>query len=130
MLDTHVWVRWLTPQRDLSKREREALDQAAGKGELSLAAISLWEAQMLYSKARINLPLPLAEWLRQATARGVLTVLPLDVSVVVALDSLPAGFHGDPADRLIVATARAHGLPLATHDKLIRKSRVVRLWKP
>ena len=48
----------------------------------------------------------------------------------LALDSLPASFHGDPADRLIVATARAHALPLATHDTAIRRSRTVKLWKP
>ena len=60
----------------------------------------------------------------------MLTVLPLDIDVVVAADALPAGFHGDPADRLIVATARAHALALATHDSGIRKSRAVTLWKP
>ena len=49
--------------------------------------------------------------------------------VVLAVDSLPASFHGDPADRLIVATARAHRLPLATRDAAIRRSRAVTLWK-
>jgi PIN domain nuclease of toxin-antitoxin system len=57
-------------------------------------------------------------------------VLPLDRDVVLALDGLPPGFHGDPADRLIVATARAHALPLATRDAAIRRARVTRLWKP
>src|SRR5437016_36573 len=66
--------------------------------------------------------------LRRASAPGVLTVLPLDVEVVIALGRLPGAFHGDPADRLIAATARAHRLPLATHDERIRKSRAVRLW--
>jgi PIN domain nuclease of toxin-antitoxin system len=48
---------------------------------------------------------------------------------VVALDALPRSFHGDPADRLIVATARAHRIPLATHDRGIRRSRAVPLWR-
>jgi PIN domain nuclease of toxin-antitoxin system len=52
------------------------------------------------------------------------------VETVLALNSLPDTFHGDPADRLIVATARAHVLPLATRDTRIRRSRVARLWKP
>jgi PIN domain nuclease of toxin-antitoxin system len=56
-------------------------------------------------------------------------VLPLDVEVVIALDHLPASFHGDPADRLIVSTSRAHKIPLATHDGAIRKSRVTTVWK-
>ncbi|MEQ1883030.1 MAG: PIN domain-containing protein [Burkholderiales bacterium] len=58
------------------------------------------------------------------------SVLPLDRDVVIALDSLPASFHGDPADRVIVATARTHAIPLATHDGAIRRSRLVKFWKP
>ena len=54
----------------------------------------------------------------------------LGVEVVLALDALPASFHGDPADRLIVATARAHAMPLATQDAAIRRSRAAKLWKP
>jgi PIN domain nuclease of toxin-antitoxin system len=97
---------------------------------LFLAAISLWEAQMLHARKRLALPMPLADWLRRAAAPAVVTVLPLDVPVIVALDSLPERFHGDPADRLIVATARTHRLPLATRDVRIRSSRTVRAWKP
>lgn len=65
-----------------------------------------------------------------ASDERMLSVLALDRDVVIALDSLPASFHGDAADRLIVATARAHALPLATHDTAIRRARVVKLWKP
>jgi PIN domain nuclease of toxin-antitoxin system len=60
----------------------------------------------------------------------VISVLPLSIEVVFALDTLPASFHGDPADRLIVATARAHAMPLATHDTAIRRSRAAKIWKP
>ena len=62
-------------------------------------------------------------------AVSVLTIAPVDVGVVVAVDQLPAGFHGDPADRLIVATAKANAWPLATHYAAIRRSRVAKLWK-
>lgn len=130
LLDTHVWVWWLTGDPSLTARERTALDTVATAGELCLAAISLWEAQMLHSRKRLTLPLPFADWLRRAAAPAVVTVLPLDVPVIVALDSLPGRFHGDPADRLIVATAKTHRLPLATRDVRIRASRTVPLWKP
>ena len=73
---------------------------------------------------------PFDAWLRDAAAAAVIEIAPLDVEVVIALDGLPASFHGDPADRLIVATARAHRLRLATHDRAIRKSRTTNLWKP
>ena len=130
LLDTHIWVWWLTGDPALTARERASLDSAADAGELCLAAISLWETQMLYARGRFALPVPLPDWLRRAAAPPVVTILPLDVQVVTALADLPERFHGDPADRLIVATARAHQLPLATHDARIRASRTVRVWKP
>ena len=130
LLDTHVWLWWLTGQASLSGRERDSLDLAAARQELCVSAISLWEAQMLHAKQRIQLPLPFAEWLRRAAAPSIVRVLPLDAEVVIALDTLPARFHGDPADRIIVATARAHRLSLATHDERIRRSRTVRAWRP
>lgn len=130
LLDTHVWVWWLTRESRLSRTELEALDAEARRGELFLASISLWEAQMLHAKGRLELPLAFSDWLERAAAPRMLTLVPMDVGVVLALDKLPPSFHGDPADRLIVATARAHGLPLATHDARIRRSRTVKLWKP
>ena len=85
---------------------------------------------MLHSKGRIELPLPFPNWLRRATAPDMLTVIPLDAEAVIAVNDLRDTFHGDPADRMIVATARAHDLPLATHDEAIKRSRLVRIWKP
>ena len=67
-------------------------------------------------------------WLRQAAAPGVVAVVPLDVDVVLALDRLPRSFHGDLADRLLVATAQASSLPLATHDRVIHASGVIPIW--
>jgi PIN domain nuclease of toxin-antitoxin system len=130
LLDTHVWVWWLTPRSPLPRRDRDGLDTLALKHELDISAVSLWEAQMLHAKGRLELPLAFADWLEQAADQRMLTVLPLDVPVVLALDSLPRGFHGDPADRLIVATARSRRIALATYDAAIRRSRAVTLWKP
>jgi PIN domain nuclease of toxin-antitoxin system len=130
LLDTHFWIWWLTPRSPLKPAEQNALDAAAKLGGVYLAAISLWEAQLLHSKQRLQLPLPLSDWLTRATESRVLTVLPLDRDVVIAVDGLPSRFHGDPADRLIVATARVHGMPLATRDRAIRRSRTTKLWSP
>ena len=128
LLDSHVWIWWLTGQKDLPRKKKELLDGLAREGEPPfLAAISLWEAQMLYRKARLQLEMDFSVWLSQASDPSVVRVLPLDTSVVLALDKLPERFHGDPADRIIVATAKAHGLELMTEDKEIRKSRVVKV---
>ena len=130
LLDTHVWIWWLTPNSPLSRRERDALDALATRGGVSIAAISLWEAQMLHRKGRLEVPLSFADWIEQAADPRAVRVLPLDTAVVLALDALPKSFHGDPADRLIVATAKTHGLPIATRDAAIRRARIVQVWKP
>jgi len=130
LLDTQIWIGWLLPGSDLTTRERATLDHLADRKELCVSAISLWEAQMLHAKKRLELPSPFPAWLNAAASPEVVRVLPLDADIVIALDGLPATFHGDPADQLIVATARAHALALATRDAQIRRARLVRLWKP
>jgi PIN domain nuclease of toxin-antitoxin system len=130
LLDTHVWLWWLLGSDRLSTKERVELDRLASRSALRLAAVSLWEAQMLHAKGRLVLDRPFDVWIRDAAAAAVIEIAPLDVEVVIALDGLPPSFHGDPADRLIVATARTHRIPLATYDRVIRKSRVAAIWKP
>jgi PIN domain nuclease of toxin-antitoxin system len=129
LLDTHVWIWWLLGSSQLPTKERDGLDRLASRGALRLAAVSLWETQMLHAKSRLTLNRPFDIWIRDAAAANVIQILPLDVEVVIALDGIPASFHGDPADRLIVATSRAQKLPLATHDAAIRRSRVTTFWK-
>lgn len=129
LLDTHVWLWWLLGSERLNATELKALDQLAASGNVCLAAMSLWEAQMLQAKHRLTLNRPFPVWLRQAAAPEVVQLLPLDAEVVITVDALPSTFHGDPADRLIVATAMAHDLPLATHDQAIRASGLVPIWE-
>src|SRR5258707_15471392 len=129
LLDTHVWIWWLSGGGNLSAAEYRALEISAETEPPKVSAISLWEVQMLYSRRRLSFRLPFESWLPQATLPDVVRVIPIDASVILELDRMPT-MHGDPADRLIVATARAHDLSLATHDRRIRKSRLVRLWKP
>lgn len=131
LLDTHIWLWWLTGSLDLSRRESEALNEMAASADLPyISAISLWEAQLLVSRGKLVPAEPFDSWIHRMTAPDVLRLLPLDADVVSALNALPKAFHGDPADRLIVATARAHALALATHDRRIRRSRLVTVWKP
>jgi PIN domain nuclease of toxin-antitoxin system len=130
LLDTHVWLLWLLGSNRIAKKERQELDRLASRGALRIAAVSLWEVQMLHEKGRLALNPPFDIWLREAAGADVVQVMPLDIEVVIALNNLPRSFHGDPADRLIVATSRAHKFPLATHDAAIRKSRVAAFWKP
>ncbi|MEI8340118.1 MAG: type II toxin-antitoxin system VapC family toxin [Verrucomicrobiota bacterium] len=128
LIDTHIWIWWLTGQKDLPQNNRDRLDSLAKKGTPPcIAAISLWEAQMLARKGRLALNIDFPEWLLMASDPGVVQILPINASVVIALDALSRRFHGDPADRMIVATAIAHQLPLMTADKSIRRSRIVEM---
>ena len=129
LLDTHVWLWWLLGSPRLPAKERAALDRLGSRGAVRLAAVSLWEAQMLHAKGSLTLDRAFDVWIREAAAVGVIEILPLDAEVVIALAGLPGTFHGDPADRLIVATARAHRVSLATYDRAVRRSRLVTLWK-
>lgn len=130
LLDTHIWIWWVLGSDRLTAVERQALDQLACHGRAHLSAMSLWEAQMLHSKGRLMLDRAFSIWLEQAASPEIVKLLPLDVDVVIAVDQLPPDFHGDPADRLIVATAAAHNLVLATHDRAISASGVVPIWIP
>ena len=114
----------------LRKREIKALDEFAERELPCIAAISLWEAQMLVSRNRLIPNEPFDQWIHKVSSPEVVHILPLDSEVITALHKLPESFHADPADRLIVATARAHELPLATSDARIRRSRLVRIWPP
>lgn len=129
LLDTHVWAWWLSGDERLPARERGALDRLAARRKLRLCAISLWEAQMAFARGRFRPVDPFEAWLRAAAAPDVIEIVPIDVRVALALGGLPASLPNDPADRLIVAAARAHALRLATHDGVIRRSRAVRLWR-
>ena len=130
LLDTHIWIWWLTGQPDLPAAERAALDRQAANAPPLLSAISLWEAQMLHSRGRLQLRVPFDRWIVDAGLPDVVELVPLTPEVILRLDSLPARFHGDPADRLIVASALSRDVPLHTHDRMIRRSRVAPIWKP
>ena len=83
---------------------------------------------MLVQLGRLRLDDSLEDWLRVAASPATVEVMPITPAVVAEMNRLPATFHQDPADRLIVATARADRLPLATHDARIRRSRQTALW--
>ena len=130
LLDTHVWLWWLTGAGELSRTERHALDAAAGRQRPAISAISLWEAQMLVAKERLRPTEKFSNWIERMASPAVVAIVPLGVEIVQALHELPSTFQGDPADRMIVATARAHAMPLATRDSAIRRSRLATIWKP
>jgi len=120
VLDTHIWIRILGADPRLSRPEFLAsLEERAGQGALRLSAISLWETSMLAAKGRLTLTLPLRDWLAEAVKMPGLSLVALGPEISAESCLLPGDFHGDPADRIIVATARHLDAVLVTLDQAI-----------
>ena len=119
LLDTHVWIWYINGNEELSRSVRQVITTALHENNASLAAISLWEIGMLEKKQRIILEMPCQEWIKQSLALTHLRIQPLTPEIATEACQLPGNFHEDPADRMIVATARVEGLTLLTRDKRI-----------
>ena len=119
LLDTHTWYWFAIGSDELSPKTRRLINEQAKLGQLSVAAISLWEIAMLEAKKRIALGSPCGLWIDRALNEAPITLVPLSPSIAVESCQMAQEFHGDPADRMIVATARTESLRLATRDKRI-----------
>jgi PIN domain nuclease of toxin-antitoxin system len=114
-----VWIWFMLADAELAIGEQNTINRAAASGQLRIAAISVWEAALLASRGRVTLGRPLAQWMREAVSAPGLSIEPLLAQVAVEACSLPEAFHRDPADRLIVATARITNARLMTRDRRI-----------
>jgi PIN domain nuclease of toxin-antitoxin system len=123
LLDTHILIWWLHDLPDrLSERQRVALtDARKGHAALGLSAITLWEIAMLVERRRIFIAKTLDQLLEEIQSHPLLEVMPLTGTIAAESVRLGESFHKDPADQIIVATARCHGLTLITADERIRK---------
>lgn len=128
LLDTHAWIWWIEGDRRLQRRVRDTLDRLPPDARPFLSAISLWEVAMLVERGRVVFSVSLAEWLGAAAHPRSVRVVPISPDIAAQTAVLPATFHRDPADRLIVASCRVLGLPLLTRDARILRSRLVTRW--
>lgn len=118
LLDTHVWIWLLEDCQELSPAVVKRLDSAAKSGGLFVSAISVWELATLAAKGRLRFPVPLETWVDSALRQPGMRLLPL--SPAISLESARlVDFHGDPADRILVASARLENLVLVTRDRKI-----------
>ncbi len=117
LLDTHVFLWLILGNKQL--KERQILETAAATGGLLVSPITCWEIGMLASRGRVHFGMSCQDWVDQALkAPGIVTI---DISPRIAIEAsyLPGKFHGDPADRMLIASARVKNLIFATRDKKI-----------
>ena len=121
LLDTHVLLWAVSDSDQLGRKSRRILDDALAHEKLAVSAISFWELAMLAARQRIHLSVDLTSWRAEALRLGIVEL------VVTGMIAIAAGelarMHGDPADRLIVASASLAGAALMTAD-----ARILR-WK-
>ncbi len=118
VLDTHIWVWWVHGSDRLSQTQLEAIESNE-EGVIGVSAISLWEIAKLVENGRLELPVSLKKWFAQALNYPGVQIIELTPEIAVESTRLPGEFHRDPADQIIVATARVMKCKLVTSDEKI-----------
>ncbi len=119
LLDTHVWIWWNMCPEKLSGPVGALLSASNRYESLLLSAISPWEFAKLIEKRRVGISCHPEEWMRRALEMPKLRLVPLSPAVAYQSTTLPQPFHDDPADQIIVATARVENATLLTADSRI-----------
>jgi len=125
LLDTHVLIWWMAESGSLSEGQRGLLAGVSPARPALVSDISLWEIATLCERGRISLSLPVREWLERATAPPFVQRIGISPAVAAQVAALPASFHRDPADRIIVSTAMILGATLLTCDRRIIEAGLV-----
>ena len=120
VLDTHALIWWVTDDAALSKKAKREINRELDGGEIIISAISAWEISMLVANQRLVLSMEVSAWLATVAEIEAVRFIPVDIEIATKSVELPGEFHKDPADRMIVATARKFAVPLVTKDEKIR----------
>lgn len=129
VLDTHIFVWWNQNDSKLTNYYREVIEREREYG-LGISTISLIEIARLVSVGRIILPLPIQKWFEIALSQEGVFLISITPEIAVEAQSLPGDFHKDPADRIIVATARVSDSPIVTVDRKILDYSFVKVIAP
>ena len=119
LMDTHIWIWWHVAPEKLSARVRETVAGLGRADRLALSVISVWEVAKLAEKNRLRFGIGIDAWVRQALDMSRLRLFPLSPEVSIESTRLPSPFHSDPADQIIVASARQFDATILTADRLI-----------
>ena len=119
LLDTHVLIWAAEDDRRLGEAARVAIEETRRVDRVGVSAITPWEIALLVEKGRLHLALELGVWINAVLGAPGIDLMPIEPAIAVDSVRLPGDFHADPADRLIIATARRWRAPLLTSDHAI-----------
>jgi PIN domain nuclease of toxin-antitoxin system len=119
LLDTHALIWWVDDPKRLSVGQRRAIHRASKAGHLWVSEITFWEVASLVERGRLRLALGIDEWLERAAAEPLVRRCGISPAIAKELASLSSTRDWDPADRILVATARLLGAKLVTSDSRI-----------
>jgi PIN domain nuclease of toxin-antitoxin system len=129
LLDTHTWIWWHMNPKKLSQRVKKLIQDTAGYDVLLLSAISPWEFSKLLEKNRIGISCNPEDWINRAIDMPGLRLIPLSPILAYRSTVLPQPFHNDPADQIIVATAREENATILTKDeRILTYAHVQSIW--
>jgi len=129
VLDTHAWVWLANNPESLSKEAKKAVDAAIEEKEVLVSSISAWEVALPVAKKRLKLTMEVEDWIVKYEALPFIRFVPVDNYLAVKSVRLPEPLHGDPADRIIIATSIASGAPLITKDeRILNYPHVKTIW--
>jgi PIN domain nuclease of toxin-antitoxin system len=129
VLDTHVWLWWLSGFEKLSRKASRLIADAVPQKGIYVSSISVWEVAQLAARRRLQLAMNVKDWLAKSEALPFVNFIPVDNAIAIKSVDLPEPLHQDPADRIIIATALILGFPLVTKDRGITKYPHVRtVW--
>ena len=129
MLDTHTWIWWHMNPQKLSHKVKRIVGNTDRYAEILLSAISPWEFSKLLEKKKIGISCDPEDWINSALDMPKFRLIPLSPILAYRSTVLPQPFHSDPADQIIVATAREENATILTKDERILTYENVRsLW--
>ena len=129
LLDTHVWLWFISNPELLSKKANKAVDSALRKEKIFISSISAWEIALLVYNKRLHLTLDAADWVAQSERLPFFEFVSVDNAIAIKSVNLPRPLHSDPADRIIIATAISLGASLVTKDeKILNYPHVKTIW--
>lgn len=133
LLDTHVWFWLMVGDEKLSKSFRDGVEKNIENESILISAISIWELGILVEKKRIELEMDCLDWIEQALENRGMNLVPITPKIAIQSTRLPENVHGDPADKILIATAHEYNAVLVTHDQKILdygKGRFVYVYDP